>query len=117
MRYKDYKLPKWTVNFVHAAVEGQEVRRKLIDAGAAAIIAARYEQINEAVNSGLRAACEPGEIEHIYEAILYRKGYRTSTGYPGGEKRFYNIKRRAIYEIAARLDIAPMKFKNKRKMQ
>lgn len=114
MKYKEYALPKWAVNFVCAAVEGQEVRRRLIEAGAPDTITARYSEINKAVSDGLQVACEPGEIIHIYEAILYRRGYRTSLGYPGGYNRFYNVKRRAVYEIASRLGVAPTRHKNKR---
>lgn len=109
MKYKEYALPPWIHSYVSAVVAGQEERRKQLDAGAAPDLNNLYRDLNDAVSEGLCAACQAGEANAIFDAIVYRKGYRQYNSFPGSMVYFYKTKRRAVYEIALRLGVAQSK--------
>ena len=116
MKTKQYVVPQWIHRYVASVAAGYEERIQALHDGVTDDVAGYYHAMNDAIREGLKAACEPGEQRYILDAIIHvkgyqkyedmnSKGYRSYPEYPGGRRRFYEQKRRTVYEIAVRLGV------------
>lgn len=111
MKFNECAVSPWVHDYVRTVVSGQKDREKMILSNVSPELNRLFIKFNEAVNEGVKEACTPCELPMIVDSIIFRKGYINYPDYPGSWKRFYNVKRKAVFEIALRLGVVQYKKK------